>query len=91
MLESNMSYSIMFENKEGDKMLRSAGAILYCLATPDDKNITVAMNYDKYPKFRHDADEDVDISLYDPLCLHTIVTKYFHSKNKYYVEFTRLD
>ena len=32
----------------------------------------------------------IDISLYDPLCLHTIVTKYFYSKNKYYVEFTPL-
>ena len=40
---------LIFNRKGEDKMLRSAGAILCCLATPDATNIAVVMNYDKNP------------------------------------------
>ena len=36
-------------SKGGNEMLRSAGAILFCIATPGDKNIIVATNFDRSP------------------------------------------
>ena len=56
----------MFEIKGENKMLLSASAILCCLATPDDKNITVATYFDKCQKFRHisDAEKNINIRRY---------------------------
>ena len=38
-----------FGDNRDNKMQRSAGTILCCLATASDKNITILTKYDKYP------------------------------------------
>ena len=76
------------EDPKGSKAIRSSCAVLCCLATLNDKKITISSRFEK----NHILDAYVAkikwyISVYMPMhCL----SKYFDSENKSFIEFIPL-
>ena len=68
--------------------MRSSCAVLCCLATPNDKNITISVWFEKVHIFNaYVAQIKWYISVYMPI---HYLSKYFDSENKSFIEFTRL-
>ena len=79
----------MLEDPKGSKAIRSSRTVLCCLATPNDKNITISAWFE----IVHILDAYVcckNKMVY--ICLYALhyLSKYFDSENKSFREFTPL-